>query len=161
MTQEERIAQARTNRAKAAALLHVARDARRYLQAGQESLGSARNWGIFDMLGGGMISTLVKHGKLDKAFAHIERAKPLLRHLAADLKEWSLDAEELEGLSGLAVFADFFFDGILADLYVQSKIRQFQEQLVQTIRTLEKTEDALQKLDAHEADFLRRAGMPS
>jgi chromosome segregation ATPase len=47
------------------------------IQAGQAALnslrqvsselGSAANWGTWDMLGGGMISTMVKHSKIDSA----------------------------------------------------------------------------------------------
>ena len=35
---------------------------RAFTQA-SDKLGSARNWGIFDMLGGGFISDFVKHPK--------------------------------------------------------------------------------------------------
>ena len=37
------------------------------LKAAQDELSSAKNWGIFDMLGGGFVSTLVKHNKMDNA----------------------------------------------------------------------------------------------
>lgn len=35
------------------------------LYAARDKLGSARNWGIFDMLGGGFISDFVKHSKMN------------------------------------------------------------------------------------------------
>ena len=37
------------------------------LRDARESLGSARNWGLLDLLGGRSISGLVKHVKIDNA----------------------------------------------------------------------------------------------
>ena len=34
------------------------------LREAQNKLNSARNWGIFDMLGGGLITDLIKHSKM-------------------------------------------------------------------------------------------------
>ena len=45
------------------------------LYAARDKLGSARNWGIFDMLGGGFISDFVKHSKMNDAAALMEQAK--------------------------------------------------------------------------------------
>ena len=44
------------------------------LYAARDKLGSARNWGIFDMLGGGFISDFVKHSKMNDAAALMESA---------------------------------------------------------------------------------------
>lgn len=48
------------------------------LYAARDKLGSARNWGIFDMLGGGFISDLVKHSKMNDASAYGNRQLPFL-----------------------------------------------------------------------------------
>ena len=45
------------------------------LYAARDKLGSARNWGIFDMLGGGFISDFVKHSKMNDAAALMEQAQ--------------------------------------------------------------------------------------
>ena len=47
------------------------------LYAARDKLGSARNWGIFDMLGGGFISDLVKHSKMNDASALMNRRKAI------------------------------------------------------------------------------------
>lgn len=39
----------------------------RTLRSAQEKLNSAGNWGIFDMLGGGLFSTIMKRSKMDDA----------------------------------------------------------------------------------------------
>ena len=40
----------------------AADDALFYLQKANDSMKSAKNWGLWDMFGGGLISTFVKHG---------------------------------------------------------------------------------------------------
>lgn len=37
------------------------------LRNAQDSLNSAKNWGLWDMFGGGFISTMAKHSKMDSA----------------------------------------------------------------------------------------------
>ena len=45
------------------------------LEKARGALDSARGWGVFDMLGGGMLSTLVKHSKLDDARHYLDQAE--------------------------------------------------------------------------------------
>lgn len=56
----------------------------RSLERAKEKMGSAKNWGIFDMMGGGLFSSLFKHSKIDRASADIEEAK---RQLAVFKRE--------------------------------------------------------------------------
>lgn len=158
MTQEEMRAQAQQNREKAQALLRLARDAEQNLRAAQDKLGSARGWGIADMLGGGFIVNMIKHSKLDDAMQYIHRAKPQLQQLGKALEQVALDFDLELGVGGFAVFADFFLDGVFADVYMQSKIRDLQYQLEQAQRRLDEVILALHKLDAHETERLRTLG---
>ena len=107
------------------------------LRDARESLGSARNWGLLDLLGGRSISGLVKHVKIDNARQSLNRAK-------ADLNRFSKELSDVRDLQGLNIeigdfltFADFFFDGFLADIFVQSKIRQAQERIDDAIYRVE------------------------
>ena len=59
----------------------------RSLERAMEKMGSAKNWGIFDMMGGGLFSSLFKHSKIDRASADIEEAK---RQLAVFKRDWQL-----------------------------------------------------------------------
>ena len=45
------------------------------LKEAQNKLNSARNWGIFDMLGGGLIADIIKHSKMNDASTYLEEAK--------------------------------------------------------------------------------------
>ena len=47
----------------------------RSLRQAKSDLNSARGWGIYDLLGGGMISTLIKHSRMNHAEDNINQAK--------------------------------------------------------------------------------------
>lgn len=125
------------------ALATLSRDARLLLLRARETLGSARNWGILDMLGGSSIVGLVKHSKIDNAMRLVDQARPLLHEIGEALSHLRLDAQIAPGVSGLATLADFFIDGIFADVYVQSKIRDLQLQLDEALRQLDRVDAAL------------------
>ena len=57
------------------------------LYAARDKLGSARNWGIFDMLGGGFISDFVKHSKMNDAAALMEQAKSDIQRFQRELRD--------------------------------------------------------------------------
>lgn len=109
----------------------------RSLRRAKQELDGARGWGIYDMLGGGMISTLIKHGKMDKARGYIEEAKWELQKFSKELRDVTYMSGVDFGIGDLATFADFFFDGMLADFYVQTKINQARSQVDDAIRRVE------------------------
>ena len=59
----------------------------RSLRAAQDNLNSAKNWGIWDMFGGGFISTMVKHSKMDQAKQNMEEARNDLRNFSRELND--------------------------------------------------------------------------
>ncbi|MDP5275775.1 hypothetical protein [Chengkuizengella axinellae] len=87
-----------------------------------EALHSAKNWGTYDMLGGGLIATASKHSKIDRAnrYAHqVQRSLRLFKNELLDVKvHGNFDLQ----LSSFDTFADYFFDGLISDWIVQSKI---------------------------------------
>lgn len=93
------------------------------LGAAEEKLGSAKNWGAYDMLGGGLIATAVKHGRIDEATSYIHHAEDALRRFGKELADlnWRHDTAGPQ-MSGILKFSDFFFDGLLADWMVQGRI---------------------------------------
>ena len=114
------------------------------LYAAQDYLRSAGNWGIFDMLGGGFISTMAKRSKMRDANACMEQAQ-------YDLQRFQQELRDVTAIPGLYLemddflgFADYFIDGLLADLLVQSRIREAQEKVDTAI---EQVHLALARLD--------------
>lgn len=101
----------------------------------RKELESAGNWGLLDMFGGGMFTTFVKHSKMNDAQRYMERAK---RDLAAFSRELADVSETLNINSGdFLTFADYFFDGFVADMMVQSRIRDAQSQVDDAIYRVE------------------------
>lgn len=97
---------------------------------------SARNWGVLDMLGGGMIIDLIKHHKLNRASGIMNEINWLLQKLSQELGNLNIPVDYRMQINGILTFADFVFDDFLVDTYVASKIisslnqvRRLKEQL--------------------------------
>jgi len=107
------------------------------LYAAREKLGSARNWGIYDMLGGGFFSTMIKRSKMEDAAALMEQAKQELRIFGRELQDIQVPLDLGMEIGSFLSFADFFFDGLVADYLVQSKIADARGQVEDAIRYIE------------------------
>lgn len=95
------------------------------LAAAEEKLRSASNWGTYDMLGGGMIATHIKHSRIEEARQIMYDAQHALRMFEKELADldWRSGAGDVE-IGGFLSFADYFFDGFLSDWIVQGRIRE-------------------------------------
>ncbi len=119
--------------------INAGKQALQYLYDAREKLGSAKNWGIYDMLGGGLISTAFKHSKMDEASYFIEQAKRYLLIFQRELKDVQVFPNLQMEISSFLSFADFFFDGLVADYLVQSKITEARKQVQDAIDYVEST----------------------
>lgn len=116
------------------------------LRKAESDLGSASSWGMFDILGGGLISTLIKHNDMDDAQAHMEEAKGALEKLSQELKDVDYQINLDFTVSDFLSFADYFFDGLLADLFVQDRINEAEQQVKEAITKVESIRDHLRHL---------------
>lgn len=90
--------------------LHAGRQAEQALSGVLDSLDSAESWGTWDMLGGGLFTTMAKHGHIDDARAgidHAQRALSRFRTELADVRDMELPQVQI---GEFATFADYFFD---------------------------------------------------
>ncbi len=92
------------------------------LQSMISSLESAGNWGTWDMLGGGFLATAVKHSRIDEAQSHAYSVQQLLRDFKHELEDVSTYIDLNVNIGSFETFADYFFDGLISDWIVQSKI---------------------------------------
>ena len=115
------------------------------LYAAKEKLGSARNWGIFDMLGGGFVGDLMKRSKMNAAVELMEHAKYELKIFQRELKDIQVPMDMQMEIGSFLSFADFFFDGIVADYLVQSKIKDAAEQVDDAICQVERILDSIRQ----------------
>lgn len=118
------------------------------------SLDSAEGWGTFDMLGGGLIATAVKHSRLDDAKALISKTQYLMDDFARELKDVDvrLDANKVINISGFETFADYFFDGLIFDFMVQDKIHK---SINHTQRIRSQVSGILDKLERSKNQFIQ------
>lgn len=94
----------------------------------EDSLNSAEGWGTWDMLGGdGLITNMAKHGHVDDAKEAASDVQTKLNRFATELKDVNISSSINIDISDFAKFADYFFDGIISDWFVQSKIHESQE----------------------------------
>lgn len=111
----------------------------------QEKLNSAGNWGLFDMFGGGLFSTIMKRSKMDDAQQLMEAAKPDLKRFQRELKDVNIPLDLRMEVGSFLSFADFFFDGFVADYLVQSKISEAKEQVSDAIIRVEQILNELRR----------------
>ena len=109
------------------------------LRQAQDKLGSARNWRVVDLFGGGFLTDMIKHSKINDASRYVEQAKRDLLKFQRELKDVDLPMDIKMEIGGFLSFADFFFDGLVADYLVQSKIANAREQIADAIRMVEDT----------------------
>lgn len=109
----------------------------RSLRTAQNQLRSAGNWGLLDMFGGGLFSNIIKHSKINDATRYMEDAKRDLQTFQRELKDVNIPMNLRMEVGSFLSFADFFFDGFLADYMVQSKISEAKEQVDDAIRMVE------------------------
>ena len=122
----------------------AADDAIYYLEKARKSLSSAGNWGLLDLFGGNTVSGLFKHMKLGSAESDIKAARRSLRKFSKELRDVNgMDSIEI---GGFLTFADFFFDGFIADLLVQSKIGKAQKQCEEALRQVRQIRGQLMAL---------------
>ncbi len=125
--------------------IFAAEEALNYLKDAKKQLSDAGNWGLVDILGGGLFTTFVKHSKMDKAKSTLQKAVNAIRRLDDEM-------DDVTGLSDtdldddLLTFADYFFDNMISDLFVQSRIETTKAKVNESIAQVERILIELQSL---------------
>ncbi|MEV4641904.1 hypothetical protein AB0J80_31615 [Actinoplanes sp. NPDC049548] len=125
----------------------AARAAAHALAEANEQLESADGWSTADtFLGGGGLSSMIKHNRLDDAAARAAEADRRLAVLRAELRDVDLALPELAGqleLDGFTRFADVWLDNIFTDLSVRGQIKDGLGQLGHAARQVGRIRAAL------------------
>lgn len=106
------------------------------LKRAEEKLTSASNWGLWDIFGGGLISGIAKHSKMNEASSYMEDAKRNLTIFQKELRDVNGTYNLQLDIGGFLSFADFFFDGVIADYLVQTKINDAKIQVRDAIQSV-------------------------
>ncbi len=118
-----------------------------HLERTEGSLDSAENWGTWDLFGGGLITDMMKHSHLDDAKSAAESVQTALSLFRAELADVQISNNINIETDGFAKFADFFFDGLIADWCMQSRIHASQESVTYTRNQVEKVLDRLKYME--------------
>lgn len=121
-------------------------EALNYLQKAKESLNSAGNWGLWDMFGGGLLSTFMKHSKMEDANSLIQDARSALRRFQKELTDVDTVADFHIETGDFISFADYFFDGLIADWLVQSRINDAKLQVDNAIQRVNYIMEQLKRM---------------
>lgn len=118
-----------------------------------ESLNSAEGWGTWDLVGGGLLTDLMKHGHLDDAQDAVSQLQSQLRRFKTELADVTIRADFQVNIDGFLRMADYFFDGIFADWAVLDRIQNSQAQVQETRNQIGRVLDYLRaQMDAAAAE---------
>lgn len=123
------------------------------LERANELLRSAASWSTWDVLGGGGLVTMAKHGRLDDARQAGAAAAHALERFGdelADVRAHVARAPDLQ-LDGWDHAFDLFFDNIFTDLRIDGMIRRSSQETVDAHRRVADVVSDLQ----HLVDVLR------
>lgn len=102
----------------------AARNALRTLEEMLSYLRSANGWATWDLLGGGLLSSIIKHTKISRSNQLAGKLQNELQILQKELKDVHPAGDLQTSVCQLLAFADFVFDDLLSDWAVKSRVQQ-------------------------------------
>jgi hypothetical protein len=126
--------------------IRAGRAALQALDDAERNISSARNFGIWDILGGGFISSALKHSKMDEAQRCMERAQNALQDFQKELSDVQMSSDLKVDADGLTKFFDIWCDNFLVDLMVQSRIKEAQENIRQAKQNVQQAIGRLEQM---------------
>ena len=87
--------------------LLAGREALRYLNEAADCLNSAGNWGIVDLLGGGLLTTFIKRSKMKDADELVQQARRALKRFQKELTDVENIPEFRIETGDFLTFADY------------------------------------------------------
>ena len=124
------------------------------LERVNDSLNSASDWGMWDIMGGGLMTDMIKHSNLDDAKSKLNNAQSLMRNFRTELADVNMNLDIHIDTDGFIKFADFFFDGLFADISMQNRISNSQESVVSSKRKVENVISQLERLMMKESNSI-------
>lgn len=122
-----------------------------------DTLRTAADWGTFDMIGGGLVSTMVKHNRLDTAQEQIGQLQVQLGRFRTELSDVTVRADVQANVDGFLRMADYLFDNPFVDWMVLEHIQRSRDQIRQTAGQIDAVLDRLQAMQDTCRAALRKA----
>lgn len=112
--------------------IEAGQDAQMRLRRIQETLRSAKGWGIYDLLGGGLISGMMKRIRMEKAQQQIEELRGSLERFNSELKDVRVQCNTSAELSAWLSITDLVLDDPLSDWLSLSEIKDAKAEIDRT-----------------------------
>lgn len=119
------------------------------------TLRSAKGWGVYDLLGGGLLSGLIKHSRMDKAEQEIAQLRRALDRFNRELHDVRVRCDATTELSAFWRVTDIVWDNFFSDWTALSQISEAKEQVE---RTDARILDILRQLQSVREDMRRAKG---
>ena len=116
------------------------------LYRAKDELKGASNWGIVDMIGGGLISTFAKRSHMESADNALAYAREALQRYAKEVRDVDRLADIDLDMGGFMGAADYLFDNFAVDLLVQDKIENARRDVDRAIARVEDMQNQLRGL---------------
>lgn len=142
MTREEELKEIRE-------AIQAGRDALLAISEAESHMGNARGLGVWDMLGGGLISGFLKHSQMDEAQRCVDRAQNALQRFNRELQDINMNINYGISFNNTTKAIDLIFDNFLVDALIQSRIRETQEKLSQSRTQVEQALDKLYQMERY------------
>lgn len=94
-----------------------------------DKLKSARSWGIYDILSGGFLSSMVKRNRMKEVNDLLDDIEVGLNLLSEELEDVQVQFSSAFNVDATSEFFDMWFDNIFTDLAVQNNIKEMSDQL--------------------------------
>ena len=115
------------------------------------------NWDTFG--GGGMVTDMMKYGRIDEATAQLRQADEALRRFSRELADVQMSAVGGVEVGEMTRVFDVWFDNIFSDWAVRDRIREASER---TRQALAAVDESLRRVSARGRDIqVRTAGLTS
>ena len=137
--------------------LIAARRARDRFDAVLRVLDSAESWATFDLFGGGFVTDMVKHSKIDEAQALMRQADDAVRRLQRELADVDLVAGvDSVGVTEGTKLMDMFFDDIFSAMSVRRSVQDARARCRRAREAVQRVERLLGERSGDAADKVAR-----
>jgi len=111
--------------------LKAADNALNSLRRARECLENAQGWGAVDIVGGGLVSGMIKHDNIGNAEWHINKAREAMKKLNDEIKD--VPNVNSVKISNFLSFSDVFMDNFFSDILVQTEIHSSKKNIHEAI----------------------------
>ena len=155
---ERRIAYLHSQKAELDEAYEAGSDAMDVARGIADSLSSASGWATWDLLGGGILTDMIKHSHMNDAQQQIGTLQTALRRFRTELADVKIDDDLDFQMDGFTSFGDWFLDGLIFDWMALDHISKSEVQIQNTSNqiamAISKIQDLQEALDVELREVL-------